>query len=76
MVPFGLAQAPAFFQALISKVLEGLSHIAMAYLDDIIIYSKTKEKHLQHLEIIFQRLCEAFLKLKRSKCNFMKMHIK
>ena len=36
MVPFGLAQAPAYFQALISMVLEGLSHFAIAYLDDII----------------------------------------
>ena len=75
MVPFGLAQAPAYFQALISKVLEGLSHFAIAYLDDIIIFSKNKEEHLQHLEIIFERLHEASLKLKQSKCSFMKMHI-
>ena len=75
MVPFSLAQAPAYFQALISTVLEGLSHFAIAYLDDIIIFSKNEEEHLQHLEIIFKRLCEAGLKLKRSKCSFMKMHI-
>ena len=75
MVPFGLAQAPAYFQALISEVLKGLSHFTIAYLDDIIIFSKTKEEHLQHLEIIFQRLCEVGLKLKWSKCNFMKLHI-
>ena len=75
MVPFGLAQAPAYFQALISKVLEGLSHFAIAYLDGIIIFSKNEEEHLQHLEIIFERLREANLKLKRSKCSFMKMHI-
>ena len=35
MVPFGLAQAPAYFQALIAKVLQGLSHFAIAYLDNI-----------------------------------------
>ena len=75
MVPFSLAQAPAYFQALISMVLEGLSHFVIAYLDDITIFSKNEEKHLQHLEIIFERLCEAGLKLKRSKCSFMKMHI-
>ena len=56
-------------------VLEGLSHFAIAYLDNIIIFSKNKEEHLQHLEIIFERLHEAGLKLKRSKCTFMKMHI-
>ena len=75
MVPFDLAQAPPYFQALISMVLEGLSHFAIAYLDDIIIFSKNEEEHLQHLEIIFERLHEAGLKLKRSKCSFMKMHI-
>ena len=75
MVPFGLTQALAYFQALISEVLKGLSHFTIAYLDDIIIFSKTEEEHLQHLEIIFQRLREVGLKLKQSKCSFMKLHI-
>ena len=75
MVPFGLSQALAYFQALISEVLKGLSHFAMAYLEDNIIFSKTKEEHLQHLEIIFQRFHEVGLKVKWSKCNFMKLHI-
>ena len=48
MVPFGLAQAPAYFQLLMNKVLHGLD-FAMTYLDDIIIFSKNE---LQHLEII------------------------
>ena len=74
-MPFGLAQALAYFQALISEVLKGLSHFTIAYLDDIIIFTKTKEEHLQHLEIIFQRLREAGLKLKWSRCSFMKLHI-
>ena len=75
MVPFGLAQAPAYFQALINKVLQGLHKIAIAYLDDIIIFSKSEEEHLEHLRIILQRLKEASLKLKRSKCDFMKTQI-
>ena len=75
MVPFGLAQAPAYFQALINKVLKGLHKIAVTYLDDIIIFSKNEEEHLEHLRIIFQRLKEAGLKLKRSKCDFMKTQI-
>ena len=75
MVPFGLAQAPAYFQTLINKVLKGLHKFAVAYLDDIIIFSKNEEEHLDHLRIIFQRLKEAGLKLKRSKCDFMKTQI-
>ena len=75
MVPFGLAQAPAYFQALISEVLKGLSHFAIVYLDDIIIFSQTEEEHLKHLEIIFGRLKGAGLKLKGSMCSFMKLYI-
>ena len=44
MVPFGLAQAPAYFKLLMNKVLEGLPY-AMTYLDDIIIFSKNEEEH-------------------------------
>ena len=75
MVPFGLAQAPTYFQALISKVLNRLHVFTMAYLDDIIIFSRNEVEHLEHLKIIFQRLKEAGLKLKQSKCNFIKKHI-
>ena len=52
IVPFGLAQAPAYFQLLMNKVLEGLSY-AMTYLDDIIIFSKNEEDHLRHPEEAF-----------------------
>ena len=73
-VPFGLAQAPAYFQRLINEVLTDCN-FAMGYLDDIIIFSKTEEEHLQHLEEIFERLRKAGLKLKLQKCNFFKKHI-
>ena len=73
MVPFGLAQAPAYFQLLMNKVLEGLS-FAMAYLDDI-IFSNNEEEHLLHLEEVFHWLRKAGLKMKWSKCDFFKSHI-
>ena len=73
-VPFGLAEAPAYFQRLINEVLTGCT-FTMGYLDDIIIFSKTEEEHLQHLEEIFERLRQAGLKLKLQKCNFFKKHI-
>ena len=74
MVPFGLAQAPAYFQLLMNKVLKGLK-FAMTYLDDIIIFSQDELQHLEHLEIVFSRLWEAGLKMKRSKCDFFKSEI-
>ena len=73
--PFGLSQAPAYFQLLIDKVLMGCSSFAMGYLDDIIIFSKTEEEHLQHLEEIFVRLRKFGLKMKHEKCSFFKKHI-
>ena len=57
-----------------NKVLEGLN-FTMTYLDDIIIFSDNKLEHLEHLEIIFSRLKEAGLKMKRSKCDFFKCKI-
>ena len=73
-VPFGLAQAPAYFQRLINEVLTDCN-FAMGYLDDIIIFSRNEEEHLQHLEEIFERLRKAGLKLKLQKCSFFKKHI-
>ena len=74
MVPFGLAQAPAYFQLLMNKVLKGLK-FAMMYLDDIIIFSQDEVQHLEHLEIVFSCLREAGLKMKCSKCDFFKSEI-
>ena len=73
-VPFGLAQAPAYFQHLMNQVLDNCN-FAMTYLDDIIIFSETEEEHLAHIEEIFRRLEAADLKMKRSKCDFFKKHI-
>ena len=73
-VPFGLAQAPAFFQHLMNKVLDNCP-FAMTYLDDIIIFSDMEEEHLAHIKEIFKRLEAADLKMKRSKCDFFKKHI-
>ena len=73
-VPFGLAQAPAYFQLLMNKVLKGLQ-FTMTYLDDIIIFSQDELQHLEHLEIVFSCLQEAGLKMKHSICDFFKSEI-
>ena len=66
-IPFGLAQAPSYFQNLMNKVLNGLN-FTLAYLDDIIIFSETAEQHLKHIQIVLNRPSQAKLKLKKSKC--------
>ena len=74
VVPFRLTQAPAYFQKLEGEVLAGLP-FAFGYLDDILIFSPDMKTHLEHMRIIFQRLKEANLILKESKCSFLKAHI-
>ena len=69
VMPFGLTNAPATFQRLMEKVLFGLTpEKFLCYLDDIIIIGSTFEEALENLQIVFQRLREANLKLKPKKC--------
>ena len=72
VMPFGLTNAPSTFQRLMSMVLAGLSWVTcLVYLDDIIIFSRTVEEHLQRLTEVLQRLKEAGLKIKPSKCHLL-----
>ena len=50
-VPFGLMQAPTYFQELMTGILKDFS-FAIAYLDDIIIFSKTPQEHLSHIHMV------------------------
>ena len=76
VVPFGLTNAPATFMHLMQSVLNPiLDKFAIAFLDDILIYSKTKEEHIQHIKEVFKILRENQLYAKLSKCEFMKAEI-
>jgi hypothetical protein len=67
--PFGLCNAGATFQRVIDMVLSGLSFdICLAYIDDVIIFSKTIDDHFARLGLVLERLRGAGLKLKPSKC--------
>ena len=72
VMPFGLANAPGVFQELMSIVLRGQEDFALAYLDDILIFSNTVEDHLNHIDAVFNSLREHNLKLKPAKCEFFK----
>ena len=74
-MPFGISTAPSIFQELMAKILAGSKH-AKAFIDDVLIFSKTPDEHLIHLEDVFQRLSEAGIKLKMSKCKFFQSQIK
>ena len=69
-MPFRLTNAPATFQRLMETCLGDLNlYWCIIYLDDIVIFSKDLASHLQRLEAVFQKLEEAGLKLKPSKCE-------
>ena len=73
-VPFGLAQAPAYFQELITGFLKDFS-FAIAYLDNIIIFSKTPQEHLSHIRKVFKTLRSAKLSMKMGICSFFSKEI-
>ena len=73
-VPFRLAQAPAYFQELMTGILKDFP-FAIAYLDDIIIFSKTPQEHLSHICMVFEKLKSANLSIKKSKCSFFSKEI-
>ena len=72
VVPFGLATTIRTFQYLMSKVLTGLNNFAFMYLDDVLIFSETYEEHLHHLHSVFKKFQKAGVKIKLSKCQFLK----
>jgi hypothetical protein len=72
VMPFGLTNAPATFQRLMDQVLNDMLYQGViVYLDDINIYAKTFDEHLEKLEKVFQRLRAAGLKLGPDKCHFL-----
>lgn len=75
VLPFGLANAPATFQALMHRILNPLSHFCLVYLDDICIMSKSPEEHVQHLDQVLEVLRKNHLFVKLQKCAFCKPEV-
>ena len=76
VMPFGLTNSGASFQRLMGHILRGLEYrFALIYIDDIIIFSKSIEEHLTHLEEVFRRLKAANVKLNPKKCCFAKQKV-
>ncbi|GAQ93234.1 hypothetical protein KFL_013780010, partial [Klebsormidium nitens] len=70
VMPFGLKNAPAFFQRLMDTTLSAQRAFCRCYIDDVIIHSKSFEEHLTHLRAVFERL-----RAKRIKCHPKKMRL-
>jgi hypothetical protein len=71
VMSYGLTNAPTYFMNLMNKVfMEYLDKFIVVFIDDILIYSKTKEEHEEHLRLVLGTLREHQLYAKFSKCQF------
>ena len=76
VMPFGLCNAPSTFERLMERVLSGLHwKTLLVYLDDIITFGSTVPETISRLEEVFQRLREAGLKVKPSKCHLFQREV-
>ena len=76
VMPFGLSNAPATFMTLMDIVLRPfLGKFVVFFLDDILVYNRSEEEHLNHLRQVFEVLREHQLYAKDSKCEFFKTEI-
>jgi Reverse transcriptase (RNA-dependent DNA polymerase) len=76
VVPFGLCNSPATFIRLMNRIFFDLMDSCMIhYVDDILIYSDTYEQHLIDISNVFQRLLDNQLKVKLTKCEFLRSKV-
>jgi hypothetical protein len=71
VMPFGLTNAPTVFQHLMNDVFrEFLDDFVVCYLDDILVFSKNEEEHINHVRLVLEKLRIARLYAKLEKCVF------
>ncbi|GBG61688.1 hypothetical protein CBR_g23204 [Chara braunii] len=76
VMPFGLTNAPTAFQAaMTTKIRDPLDRTVLIYLDDILVYSRSLDEHLEHLCAVLEQLRIAKYKANRDKCEFAQQEL-
>lgn len=76
-MPFGVAGGPATFQTLMDRLLQGINHdFAMAFLDDVLVYSESLESHVEHVREVLQRIENAGLTINPDKMQVCRQSLK
>jgi hypothetical protein len=71
VMSFGLTNAPAHFMYLMNTVfMEELGKFVVVFIEDVLVFSKSRKEHEKHLHIVLQQLCDHQLYAKFSKCEF------
>lgn len=77
-MPFGYRNAPAIFQRILTGIIRkrGLESFCVNYIDDILVFSKTFQEHLQHIEELLKAIMEEGFRLKFIKCDFARDEVR
>ena len=76
VMPFGLVNAPSTFQRAMSFALRGCEDFTAVYIDDILVFSKTREEHLEHLRQVFEKLQYDCYHVRLAKCQFLSEEVR
>ena len=77
VMPFGLCNSPSTFQRVMDDLLRHIKWMfCLVYVDDVIIYSKNEEEHLQHIDTFLKIVCDSGFKIKPKKCNLYRTKLK
>lgn len=76
VLPFGLSNSPSVFQKMMNSVLSGyVDKFVQLYLDDVLLYSKTAEEHIEHIKLVLERFRQHKLYVNPSKSSFNQQEV-